>query len=145
MNKIKLLELFNTVDLQMNNLYTLIKKPTLISGFFYIIEPILPPSTLIDAPFVPDDNGLERYKIVFATSLTVKNLEISEESLTSLKKLFSTSSFVLFSLFAVSVRNSSDPSDNVDPGTIVFTVTLDPYVILAKPLENTLTEALDTL
>ena len=113
--------------------------------FFYIIEPILPPSTLIDAPLVPDDSGLEKYKIVFATSLTVRNLEIKEDSLTSLKKLSSTSFFVLFSLFAVYVRNSSDPSDNVDPGTIVFTVTLDPFVSLAKPLENTLTEALDTL
>ena len=106
---------------------------------------MLPPSTLIDAPFVPEDNGLEKNKTVLATSLTFKNLDINDESLTSLKKLFSTSSFVLFSLFAASVRNSSDPSDNVDPGTIVFTVTLDPFVSFAKPLENTLTEALDTL
>ena len=106
---------------------------------------MLPPSTLIDAPFVPEDSGLEKYKIVLATSSTVKNLDINDESLTSLKKLSSTFSFVLFSLFAVSLRNSFDPSDNVDPGTIVFTVTLDPFVSLAKPLENTLTEALDTL
>ena len=82
-----------------------------MKGFFYIIEPILPPSTLIDAPLVPDDSGLEKYKIVFATSLTVRNLEIKEDSLTSLKKLSSTSFSVLFSLFAVSVRNSSDPSE----------------------------------
>ena len=109
-----------------------------------MIDPILPPSTLIDAPFVPEDSGLEKYKIVLATSSTVKNLEINDEPLTSLKKLFSTSSIVFFSLFAVSVRNSFDPSDKVDPGTIVLTVTLDPFVSLAKPLENVLTEALDT-
>ena len=51
---------------------------------------MLPPSTLTDAPFVPDASGLEKYRIVFATSVTVRNLEIKEESLTSLKNFFST-------------------------------------------------------
>ena len=110
--------------------------------FFYIILPILPPSTIIDAPFVPDAIGLEKYKIVFATSVTERNLEIKEEFLTSLKKFFSTSSLVLFSLYAVSSRNFFEPSDRVEPGTIVFTVTFVPFVSLARPLENTLIEAL---
>jgi len=82
-----------------------------VKRFFYIILPILPPSTLIDAPFVPDAIGLEKYKIVFATSVTERNLEINEESLTSSKNLFSTCSMVLFSLLAVSSRNTLEPSD----------------------------------
>ena len=82
---------------------------------------------------------------MFATSVTVRNLEIKEESLTSLKKFFSTWSLVLFSLDAVSSRNFFEPSDKVEPGTIVFTVTLVPFVSLAKPLEKTFIEALETL
>ena len=74
---------------------------------------MLPPSTLTDAPFVPDASGLEKYRIVFATSVTVRNLEIKEESLTSLKNFFSTWSLVLFSLNAVSSRNFFEPSDRV--------------------------------
>ena len=106
---------------------------------------MLPPSTLIDAPFVPEAIGLEKYKIVFATSVTERNLEIKEESLTSSKNWFSTWAIVLFSLLAVSSRNTLDPSDRVEPGTIVFTVTLDPLVSFANPLAKTLTEALETL
>jgi hypothetical protein len=66
---------------------------------------MLPPSTLTDVPFVPDARGLEMYKIVLATSVTFRNLDSKEESLTSLKKFFSTWSLVFFSLNAVSSRN----------------------------------------
>ena len=83
------------------------------------------------------------YKIVLATSVTFRNLDSKEESLTSLKKFFSTWSLVFFSLNAVSSRNFFEPSDRVEPGTIVFTVTFVPFVSLAKPLEKTFIEALD--
>tara|TARA_B100000963_G_scaffold334974_1_gene328692 strand:+ start:1257 stop:1394 length:138 start_codon:yes stop_codon:yes gene_type:complete len=45
----------------MNNFFQQLKNPLEIKlgGFFYIIDPILPPSTLTDAPFVPDARGLE--------------------------------------------------------------------------------------
>ena len=78
MNKIKLIELFNIVDLQPSNLFKVIKNPLKIKfrWVFYKIDPILPPSTLIDAPFVPDARGLDKYKIVLATSETVRNLSL---------------------------------------------------------------------
>ncbi len=62
-----------------------------------------------------------------------------------MKKFDSTSSIVLFSLSAVSLRNISEPSDNVEPGIIVLTVTFVPLVSLANPLEKTLTDAFETL
>ena len=80
-----------------------------------------------------------------ATSSTLANLPNKDEGLTSLKKLDSTSSIVLFSLLAVSLRNICEPSDNVEPGTTVLTVTFVPLVSFANPLEKTLTDALETL
>ena len=81
--------------------------------------------------------GLEKYRILYSLlHVTERNLEIKEEFLTSLKKFFSTSSLVLFSLDAVSSRNFFEPSDRVEPGTIVFTVTFVPFVSLARPLEK---------